>query len=63
MVGWPIVLFSVGAVFLGHYLDERWNTGVRFTLMLLTAGTTVGSLVAWKTIGHHKSRRWELLCG
>jgi ATP synthase protein I len=55
MVGWPIALASVGGALLGHYLDRHWNTGVQFTLMILTAGTMVGSFIAWQTIRHQKS--------
>jgi len=55
MVGWPIALGSVGGAFAGFYLDQRWDTGVRFTLMLLTAGTGLGSFVAWKTVWQVKS--------
>lgn len=51
MVGWPIALSSAGGALLGHYLDRRWNTGVRFTLLLLMIGTGAGSYVAWKTLG------------
>ncbi len=50
MVGWPIALSSVGGALLGHYLDNRWNTGVRFALLLLMVGTGVGLFVAWKTL-------------
>ena len=47
MVGWPVALASVGGALAGRYLDERFQTGVQFTLMLLTAGTMIGSYAAW----------------
>ena len=50
MVGWPISLGSVGGALLGRYLDTRLNTGLRFTLMLMTTGVLVGCFVAWKTV-------------
>jgi ATP synthase protein I len=50
MVGWPIALMSVGGVLLGRYLDVRFDTGVRFTLMLLTAGVAIGSYTAWRVL-------------
>jgi ATP synthase protein I len=50
MVGWPIAVASVSGVFLGRYLDSRLGTGVRFTLMLLTAGTVIGSYTAWRAV-------------
>lgn len=49
-VGWPIVLFTVGGAILGHWLDLRWNTGVRLTLILVTAGALLGSAIAWHVI-------------
>ena len=50
MVGWPIVLGAVGGAFLGRYLDTQFASGIRFTLMLQTAGVLLGSLVAWKSV-------------
>ena len=50
MVGWPIALGSVGGALLGRHLDTRLDSGVRFTLMLLTAGVMLGCLAAWKTV-------------
>jgi ATP synthase protein I len=50
MVGWPIALMSVGGVLLGRYLDVRFDTGVRFTLTLLTAGVAIGSYTAWRVL-------------
>jgi ATP synthase protein I len=50
MVGWPIALGSIGGALLGRYLDTRYHSGVRCTLMLLTAGVLLGSFVAWKTV-------------
>lgn len=52
MVGWPIALASAGGSMLGRYLDRMFDTGIRFTLMLLTAGVLIGSFVAWKTVTH-----------
>jgi ATP synthase protein I len=54
MVGWPIALATVGGALLGRYLDNRFETGVRFTLILLTAGAIVGSYVAWRALGGRK---------
>ena len=51
MVGWPIAFTTVGGALLGHYLDVRFNTGIQFTLLLLTIGVVIGSLVAWNVIG------------
>ena len=49
-VGWSIVLPAVGGAWIGHWLDRRWESGVRFTLMLLVAGVMLGSVIAWRVI-------------
>jgi len=49
-VGWPIVLLATGGALLGRYADGRWDTGVRFTLMLLTAGTALGTWIAFRNV-------------
>jgi ATP synthase protein I len=49
-VGWPIVLLATGAALLGRHLDERYATGVHFTLALLTAGTALGGFIAYRVI-------------
>lgn len=49
-VGWPIVLLATGGALLGRWLDQRWQTGVHFTLMLLTLGTAVGSFIAYRAL-------------
>jgi ATP synthase protein I len=53
MVGWPIALGSVGGTLLGRYLDLHFHTGVRYTLMMMTAGLLAGSFAAWKTVTPH----------
>ncbi|MEJ2087104.1 MAG: AtpZ/AtpI family protein [Gammaproteobacteria bacterium] len=47
-VGWPIVLLATGGALLGRYLDGHWNTGVRFTLLLLTICTAIGTAIAFR---------------
>ncbi|MEZ6062355.1 MAG: AtpZ/AtpI family protein [Planctomycetaceae bacterium] len=54
MVGWPIAMGSVGGSLLGRYLDVQWGTGVRYTLMFMTAGVFIGCYAAWKSVtGRH----------
>jgi ATP synthase protein I len=53
-VGWSIALPAVAGAWLGHRLDLRFDTGVRFTLMLLTAGVMIGSVVAWRVVRSHR---------
>lgn len=50
VVGWSIALPAALGAWLGHRLDLRLETGVRFTLMLLTVGVTLGSVVAWRAV-------------
>ncbi len=50
MVGWPIAMGSIGGTFLGRYLDTRLETGIRFTLMLMTVGVMIGCFAAWRTV-------------
>lgn len=49
-VGWPIVLLSTGGALLGRTLDARFDSGIRFTLTLLTLGSVVGSFIAYRTL-------------
>ena len=50
-VGWPIVLGAVGGALLGRLLDSHFESGVRFTLILLTVGLVLGCTIAWRSIG------------
>ncbi len=50
MVGWPIALLSTGGALLGRYLDGRFDTGVRFTLMFITVGAAIGCYTAWRAL-------------
>ena len=54
-VGWSIALPAVAGALLGRELDVRLESGVRFTLMFLTAGVMVGSAVAWHLVYRHRS--------
>ncbi len=49
-VGWPIVALTTGGALLGHFLDQRYGTGVQATLALLFLGATLGSYAAWRSI-------------
>jgi hypothetical protein len=52
--GWPIVLLATGGALLGRYLDARLDTGIRLTLLLLTLGTSLGCVAAYRSLkgGH-----------
>jgi ATP synthase protein I len=53
-VGWSIALPAALGAWLGHRLDLRLDSGVRFTLMLLCAGVILGSVIAWRVVGEHR---------
>jgi ATP synthase protein I len=56
-VGWPIVTTTVGGAFVGRWLDAHWDTGIRYTVMLLVAGAILGAVIAWRLIhGPPRSR-------
>jgi ATP synthase protein I len=54
-VGWSIALPAAAGAWLGHRLDLRFDSGVRFTLMLLTVGVLVGSVIAWRVVRNHRT--------
>jgi ATP synthase protein I len=53
-VGWSIALPAAVGAWIGHRLDLHLESGVRFTLMLLTAGVMLGSVVAWRVVREHR---------
>jgi ATP synthase protein I len=53
-IGWSIAVPAAAGAWLGHRLDLRFGSGVRFTLMLLVAGVIVGSVIAWRLVGEHR---------
>jgi ATP synthase protein I len=53
-VGWSIALPAALGAWLGHRIDLREGSGVRFTLMLLVAGVMLGSAIAWRLVREHR---------
>lgn len=53
-VGWPIVLLATGGAMLGHYLDGRYGTGVRLTLILVTIGAAAGTFLGYRALREHE---------
>ncbi len=49
-VGWPIVLLATGGAWLGFLVDRHFDSGVHFTLMLLTLGTALGTWIAFRVV-------------
>jgi ATP synthase protein I len=54
MVGWPIALGAVGGIWIGRWLDVRFDSGIRLTLSLMLVGVLIGCTVAWKTVTEKK---------
>ena len=55
MVGWPIVLSTLGGLFLGRYLDGDTPTGRSWTISLMLLGLGLGCMVAWMTVAPRQS--------
>jgi ATP synthase protein I len=53
-VGWSIAIPAAAGAWLGHRLDLRLGSGVRFTLMFLVAGVLLGSAVAARALREHR---------
>jgi predicted F0F1-ATPase subunit len=49
-VGWPLAAAIVGGALAGRWLDALWGTGIRLTLLLLSAGAIAGAVVVWHLI-------------
>lgn len=49
-IGWMVVLPAVGAAFLGRWIDNRYGTGIFWTLSLLGCGLVVGCAAAWRAM-------------
>tara|TARA_R110000824_G_scaffold311868_1_gene499013 strand:+ start:2237 stop:2545 length:309 start_codon:yes stop_codon:yes gene_type:complete len=48
VLGWIIVVPTLGGLFLGHWIDKRLETGIFWTGPLLVAGLLIGGWSAWK---------------
>lgn len=49
-VGWMVALPTVAGALLGRWLDERFATGILWTLALLALGVSLGSVSAWRHV-------------
>lgn len=49
-LGWMIVLPIVGGALVGHLLDRRFGTGVRWALALMSVGVVAGGFALWRAI-------------
>lgn len=56
MVGWSIMLPTVGGIALGRWIDHRWPSPYSWTLMLLFIGLVLGCWSAWYWIQQEQER-------
>lgn len=47
-LGWTIVTPTLIGIFVGRWLDGRFNMGIFWTLGLLVAGLALGCAMAWR---------------
>ena len=47
MVGWSVMLPTIGGIALGRWIDHRWPSPYSWTLMLLFIGLVLGCWSAW----------------
>jgi len=50
VVGWSVVVPMALGVFLGLWIDGKYDTGSRWTLALLLLGLCMGCVNAWRMI-------------
>ncbi len=48
MLGWLVVIPALLALWLGHWLDRHFHTGVFFSAPLLMLGAAFGLWAAWR---------------
>ena len=49
-LGWTIVTPTLIGIFAGRWLDEKFGSGIFWTLGLLVLGLALGCTLAWKRI-------------
>jgi ATP synthase protein I len=49
-VGWMVSVPAVAGALVGHWLDERFASGVFWTLPLLMIGVILGCISAWRHV-------------
>ncbi|WP_414719289.1 AtpZ/AtpI family protein [Trinickia sp.] len=48
MLGWMVVIPTLLCLWIGHWLDRRFATGVFFSAPLLMIGAAIGLWLAWR---------------
>lgn len=49
-IGWMVALPTVAGAMAGRWMDERFASGILWTLALLVLGVTLGSVSAWRHV-------------
>lgn len=49
-LGWLVITPTLAGVFLGRWLDRRFDVGIFWTGALLTAGLATGCVIAWRRV-------------
>ncbi|MEO6986580.1 MAG: AtpZ/AtpI family protein [Paralcaligenes sp.] len=50
MIGWSVVVPTVGGAFLGHWLDRIAPQHFSWTIALILAGVVLGAMIAWRWV-------------
>ena len=53
-IGWMIMLPTVAGIFLGRFIEERYETRFSWTLSLMILGLAMGCYNAWRMIQSRK---------
>jgi ATP synthase protein I len=51
VLGWIVVIPMLIGIFLGHWLDMRFHSGLFWTAPMLMLGAALGCWCAWKWMG------------
>ncbi|HWB14374.1 MAG TPA: AtpZ/AtpI family protein [Pirellulales bacterium] len=49
-VGWMVAIPTVAGALVGHWLDQRFASGIFWTLPLLMIGVALGCISAWRHV-------------
>ena len=49
-LGWLVITPTLAGLFLGRWLDHRFEAGIFWTGALLVVGVTLGCVIAWRRV-------------